>query len=160
MRVVADTSPIRYLVSIGEIEILPALFERIVIPTAVRDELVHDGAPEAVRNWMQVRSPWLEVYPARAGPFDSVLEGLDEGEKAALALAASLNADLILLDDREGARAARNKGFRVVGALGLLQLAAKRGLLDWVDAFDRLKRTNFRYRQKIIDEILQEMGRE
>jgi predicted nucleic acid-binding protein len=45
--VVADTSPVHYLVLIGEVEILPALFEKIVVPTAVLDELVHPGAPEA-----------------------------------------------------------------------------------------------------------------
>ena len=50
--VVADTSPIRYLVVIGEIEILPALFGPVIIPTVVRDELTHPRAPEAVRTWM------------------------------------------------------------------------------------------------------------
>jgi predicted nucleic acid-binding protein len=56
--VVADTSPICYLVLIGEVEILPALFEKIVVPTAVRDELAHAGAPEAVRNWMRAPPRW------------------------------------------------------------------------------------------------------
>ena len=55
---------------------------------------------------------------------------LDDGEKAALALAASLTADLVLMDDREGVRVARNKGFRVLGTLGVLGLGARRGLLD------------------------------
>lgn len=155
--VVADTSPVRYLVLIGEVRILPALFEKIIIPTAVRDELTHPGAPQSVRNWMYALPPWLEVLPAPISPLDNGLEGLDEGEKAALALAASLKADLILLDDREGVRAARNKGFRVVGTLRVLRLAAQRGFLDWDDAFDRLKRTNFRYRQEVVDEIVREM---
>jgi predicted nucleic acid-binding protein len=50
MIVVADTSPINYLVSIDEIGVLPALYGRVIIPQAVRDELSRDRAPEAVRR--------------------------------------------------------------------------------------------------------------
>jgi hypothetical protein len=74
------------------------------------------------------------------------LQDLDEGEKAALILAASLGADLLLLDDREGVRVAREKGFRVIGTLRVLHLAATRGVLDLAECFEQLKRTNFRYR--------------
>jgi predicted nucleic acid-binding protein len=90
----------------------------------------------------------------------TTLEGLDDGEKAALALAASLAADLVLMDDREGVRVARNKGFRVIGTLRVLDLGARRGLLDLADAFERIKRTNFRYRQEIMDELLDQQRSE
>jgi predicted nucleic acid-binding protein len=39
MLVVADTTPINYLILIGQVEILPSLFERVVIPQAVATEL-------------------------------------------------------------------------------------------------------------------------
>jgi predicted nucleic acid-binding protein len=153
--VVADTGPIHYLVLIGHIEILPALFEKVNIPSVVHAELTRPEAPEAVRIWMQAQPAWLEVQTHPDSPFDdSSLEGLDEGERAALALAASLAADLILMDDREGVRVARNRGFRVIGTLRVLDLGARRGLLNLADAFERIKRTNFRYRQEIIDELL------
>jgi predicted nucleic acid-binding protein len=105
---------------------------------------------------MRAPPSWLELHVAPAGPFDGALQNLDEGERAALALAESLDADLILLDDREGVRLARDKGFRVMSTLRVLQLAAKRGLLDWADAFERLRRTNFRYRPEVIDRLLDE----
>lgn len=47
--VVADTGPIHYLVLIGHIEILPALFEKVIIPSVVRAELTRAGAPDAYR---------------------------------------------------------------------------------------------------------------
>jgi len=50
MVVVADASPINYLVLIGQIEILPRLYTRIVIPSAVLGELKHPVAPELVRD--------------------------------------------------------------------------------------------------------------
>ena len=63
-------------------------------------------------------------------------------------------AHLILIDDRKGAAVAVNKGFETTGTLGILDLAAKRGLIDLRDALDRLKSTNFRYRQAILDALL------
>jgi predicted nucleic acid-binding protein len=98
----------------------------------------------------------VRIALAYRGPFYDALGKLDEGERAALTLAASLGADLLLLDDRQGVRVARNKGFRVIGTLRVLQLAARRGLLDLADAFERIKGTNFRYRQQLMDELLNE----
>lgn len=156
--VVADTGPINYLVLIEQSEILPALFERVIIPSAVRDELIRPETPEGVRNWITTMPAWMELHSNPDGPFDDTLDVLDEGERAALALASSLGADLLLMDDRDGVRVARNKGFRVIGTLRVLQLAAHRGLLDLADSFERIKRTNFRYRQEIMDEMLQSEG--
>jgi predicted nucleic acid-binding protein len=151
--VVADTSPIRYLVRIGQIDLLPRLFERIFLPSVVADELHHPSAPPAVRDWMQQPPGWLEVMPV--GDIDDpALSALDSGERSAIALGLSLGADLILIDDRKGAVAALSKGLEVTGTLGVLDLAAERGLVDLVDAFDRLKRTNFRYRQELFDVLL------
>jgi predicted nucleic acid-binding protein len=58
------------------------------------------------------------------------------------------------MDDREGLGIARDKGLRVAGTLRVLELAARRGLLDLADAFERIKRTNFRYRQGVMDALL------
>ena len=146
--VVADAGPLHYLVLIEQSNILPALFEKVFLPTAVRDELAHSEAPAAVRAWVENPPSWLEV---RAAPVldDPALLSLDDGERAAIALAVALTADLILIDDRAGVTVARAKGFAVTGTLGLLDLAARRGLLKLRDAFTRLRATNFRYRRKL-----------
>jgi predicted nucleic acid-binding protein len=155
VRAVADAGPIHDLILIGHIEVLPALLEAVTIPSVVYGELARLEAPEAVRKWIQAPPAWLEVRVHPGSPFDDApLESLDDGEKAALALAASLAADLVLMDDREGVRVARNKGFRVIGTLRVLDLGARRGPLDLADAFERIKHTNFRYRQGIMDELL------
>jgi predicted nucleic acid-binding protein len=56
-----------------------------------------------------------------------------------------------LIDERKGTTAALRKGLDVTGTLGVLDLAARRGLVDLADAIARLKRTNFRYRQELFD---------
>jgi predicted nucleic acid-binding protein len=53
MIVVADSGPLRYLLVIGHIDILPPLFDRVLIPAAVRQELTHPRAPALVRNWLE-----------------------------------------------------------------------------------------------------------
>ncbi len=50
MIVVSDTSPLSYLVLIEEVEVLPAIFGRVVIPPAVVEELQAPGAPDAVKD--------------------------------------------------------------------------------------------------------------
>ena len=75
-----------------------------------------------------------------------------------MALAIELRADLLLMDDEEGVIAARGKGLEVAGTLGVLSRAAQRRLLDLADAFERLKHTNFRFRQEIMDRFLTEIS--
>jgi predicted nucleic acid-binding protein len=158
--VIADTSPINYLLLIGHIDILPVLFDKMILPAPVWDELKHPKAPPVVRNWVNAPPPWVDVRPT--GPIrDASLERLDSGESAAIALAIEIHADLVLMDDDEGVIVARGKGLAVTGTLGVLSRAAERDLLNLADAFDRLKKTNFRFRQEIMDKFLDEMsGRE
>ena len=52
MIVVADTSPLRYLVVIEHDFLLPKLFGRVLIPPAVADELNHESTPKVVRAWL------------------------------------------------------------------------------------------------------------
>lgn len=151
--VIADTSPIRYLVQIGQIELLRVLFGAVSIPTEVANELSDTSAPAAVRDWIHTPPEWLKVADA---PWidDPALDSLDSGERAAIALGISLKADLILIDERKGSRVAESKGLDTTGTLGVLDLAAKRKLINLRDAIGLLKRTNFRYRKEIIDELL------
>lgn len=150
--VVADTGPVNYLVLIGHIDILPALFETVILPSAVRDELADPNTPGVVRQWAR-DLPALAKVQDTSTPVSSTVE-LGAGEAAAIALAVALHADLLLMDDRRGVMAALREGLAVTGSLGLLARAAERGLLDLADAFDRLKRTNFRYRQATMDMLL------
>jgi len=78
MIVVADTSPINYLILIGEIEILTKIYGKVIVPLAVREELVRSTAPEAVRNWMAKLPGWLELRTPLGAP-DPSLASLDPG---------------------------------------------------------------------------------
>ena len=88
--VVADTSPINYLVLIDSIDILQRLYTRIVIPEEVFNELTADGAPPQVSAWIRTQPEWVEVRLAAATSRLSLQVGeneLDAGEIAAISVA-------------------------------------------------------------------------
>lgn len=156
--VVADTSPVFYLLSIGQITLLPELFETIFVPASVLKELRHPAATALIHDWANEPPEWVTIRQAE--PIDDpALQSLGVGERDAITLALSLQADLILIDERKGTAVALGKGFDVTGTLGVLGLAARKGLVDLADCFARLKRTNFRYRQEIMDELLKRQQR-
>jgi len=70
------------------------------------------------------------------------------------------HADLLLIDERDGFRVARKRGLRVTGTLGLLDLAADRGLVDFAEAIRKLQLTSFRRPQTLLDELLKKHAHE
>jgi predicted nucleic acid-binding protein len=122
----------------------------------VRDELAHHEAPAMVRAWIAQAPAWLDVQPDRAAGAsdDRTVPTLDRGERAVIALARAVRADLVLMDDRDGVTVARQQGLTVTGTLGVLDLAARRGLVNLAAAFERLKATSFYYRQGLLDALL------
>ena len=154
--VIADTGPVNYLILIGHIDLLPRLFQRVVLPTAVKKELLDIGAPAAVRAWVGSPPAWLEIMET-PGPGPATL---DEGEAAVIALAISLRADLVLIDERKGVKVARNHGLRVTGTLGLLELCAQSGLVDFTEAAERLRLTTFRSPEALLETMLRKHRRD
>ena len=93
---------------IEQIEILPALFEKVFVPQIVRNELRHDEAPESVRRWIADPPSWLEIVLEGDDHDDPDLRRLDDGERAAILLAIQIGGDLLLIDDRDGVNIARS----------------------------------------------------
>ena len=65
-----------------------------------------------------------------------------------------MRADLVLMDDRAGVAAATAQGLATVGTIGLLDRAARRGLVEIGPAVAGLKATNFRCRPEMLDALL------
>jgi predicted nucleic acid-binding protein len=144
------------LVLADNIELLPKLFGQVLAPQAVHDELADREAPAVVRAWIAQAPAWLDVRPnpdIGVGVYGTGPK-LDRGERAVIALAHEVRADLVLMDDRDGVTVARSEGFAASGTLGVLDLAARRGLVDFVVACGRLKETSFYYPQGLVDALL------
>lgn len=155
MIVVADTSPISYLILIEQIELLPHFYGRIIIPPAVLHELQSAEAPPLIQGWVSHPPGWLEIRPP-SGNYDSVLAAMDPGEREAIALAQELNASYLIADDMVARSEASRRHLKVVGTLGILRNAARENLLNLPTALRRLAETSFRADRNLIQSLLDE----
>lgn len=155
MIVIADTTPLNYLVLIEQADLLPRLFGRVLIPPAVFEELRDLETPESVRAWLAHRPSWLQVQPLCSDP-DPGLGYLDPGEREAIALAEELQADQLLLDETEGRQEASRRKLPFIGTLGVLRRAAQLDLIDLPSTLVRLQRTTFYVSPELIQSLLDE----
>lgn len=128
MIVVADTSPINYLIQIGCDSLLPKLYQRVVLPRAVIQELDHSASPISVKHWLSSFPAWIDVRTTRPSA-DPALEALDLGEREAILLAEQEHADLLLIDERRGRLEAQRRGLATTGTLGVLLAAHEKRLV-------------------------------
>jgi predicted nucleic acid-binding protein len=143
MIVVADSGPLHYLILLDHADLLHRFYDEVVVPEAVAAELSTLSAPSTVRNWMSRAPSWLRVVAVESSTVDAITDDLDLGERAAIALAGAMHADLLLIDEAAGRAEAKRRSLRVTGTLGVLRAAAERGLVNGPELVARLKATNF-----------------
>ena len=153
MIVVSDTTPLNYLVLLGEVRLLPLLYDRVLIPNEVYQELQQSGTPPIVRAWALKLPEWCEVH-APTYELDSNLYELDAGERDAIRLALQFGIPTLITDDRDARREAERRNLTVNGTLTLLEKAARRRLIDFRTTLQKLEQTNFRLSAKLRDEFL------
>ncbi len=144
MKAIIDTSVLIALSNIGRLGLLRKLFSNVLVPKAVAEEY---GEP--LPGWIEV----LEVKHKHL--IQVLLEYLHRGEAESIALATELQGAVIALDDKKARIAARRLGLRVIGTLGILILAKKKGLIsDLREEIGKLLHTSFRLSQDVIQEAL------
>jgi len=153
MIVIADTTPLHYLVLIDQSDILALLYGKVIIPEAVLCELQAPRTPDAVKRWLANPPPWIEVRHAAVGE-DPCFTGLDPGEREAIALAEALRADALIMDDRAGRREAERRGLRVIGTLRVLYDAAEARLLNLAESLEALRRSGFYVERPLAEDLL------
>jgi predicted nucleic acid-binding protein len=148
MLVVADSSPLIVLINIEHIDILPKLFGEVVIPPEVSLELTLSNRPEPVRTFFTSPPLWLvQQSPTNVKPIPM----LHPGEVAAINLALEIHADLLLIDEVRGRKAAAALGIRFTGTIGVLEQAGDKGLVDLEDVFGKIKKTDFWISHELLD---------
>jgi len=156
--IVSNTSPLRYLVAVGQVDLLRQVFEKVLIPPAVFAELTHPSGRDDVRQWIEQPPAWLRVHALESPPPRELVATLDPGECEALQLALETHPDFILMDERLGRRAATALGLTVIGALGLLRESYRqRYLTEPLNVLDQMRRIGFRVSQPLYREFQQEI---
>ncbi len=152
MIVVSDTSPLSYIHQIGRLSLLTSLYEDIIIPPAVADELQAAPRLHETFDWSLVRI----VPPESVRRVEELLNELDRGESEAIIVALEVGADLLLIDERTGRDVARRMGIRRTGLVGVLLEAKNRGFIASVSQeIDHLvAQTTFRIHPTVRAEAL------
>jgi predicted nucleic acid-binding protein len=157
---VADAGPLIHLSWIDRLDLLPALFDRVAVPPAVRDEVLRAApdVPGVAALRAAFAAGWLVVRPLAApADVEPLLAELDRGEPEAIALMGEARADVLLLDERRGRAHAQRLGLPTTGTLGVLRLARDRGLVPGVaPLLDELRRRGFRIGADLVERIRQE----
>jgi predicted nucleic acid-binding protein len=102
MKVVADSGPLHYLILLEHIDFLRRFYGHVVVPEPVAGELSAAVAPAVVRDWMTKPPTWVGVRPVPSDAVSMITDDLDLGERAAIALAERMHADLLLIDEAAG----------------------------------------------------------
>lgn len=157
-RVVVNATPIIALSLIGSIDLLRHLYVEVLIPPAVRLEVMEGGPDRAGMVELQQAS-WLREIPLQNPLSAALLVDLDRGEAEVLVLALEQNADLVILDERLARRHAQRLGLPLTGTLGILLRAKQQGLLSSVRSkIDELQHGGIWLSTRVIEETLHLAG--
>jgi len=158
MIIVSNTSPISSLAKVDKLSLLENIYGQVNIPQAVYDELTDVRAGEKVNNAIK-NANWIKIRSVTNRQLVKKLElNLDQGEAEAIILAIELNANQLLIDERLGRQEAKKLGLSLIGVLGMLLIAKKRGLISNVKSVidDLITQTTFRLGEQLYYRILKE----
>lgn len=152
--IVADSGPLISFARIGQLKLMARMVHRVVIPPAVLEELAPRGKRRKGAYALQ-RAPWIVVEDLKdPHVLDRVSPHIKGGERAAIALAYEQGLPL-LIDDFAGRQEAERLKIRIIGSVGLLLEAKKRGVIPKVKPIlDALLQDGFRLAQEIYQEVL------
>jgi predicted nucleic acid-binding protein len=158
--IISDTSPLSGLAIINQLSILPKLYQKIIIPTAVKKELTFPENPQFIidsinnANWLEERIP-TNISLINSLQIDN---NLDVGESEAICLALELSADFLVIDERLGRKEAKQKGLKIIGVLGILLVAKNKGLIPKIKPVlnQLINEANFRVSPILYQQILKD----
>lgn len=154
--VVSDTSPLLNLALIDRLDLLEIQFSGVTVPRQVWSELTegNDGL-EPLRG-LRDDGVLRIVEVERSDLFVEIVHELDLGETAAICYAVEHDADLVLLDERDGRRVARRHDLDITGVIGILLRGSKTGEIDLESELDALREAGFWISDDLYARVLSE----
>lgn len=156
--IIGDSSPLIALAIIGQQELLPRLYQRVVTPPVVWEEVTVRGA--GLPGALEVsRLSWLEIQAPPPALLQPLMILVGHGEAQAIALALSMPGSTVLLDDAQARRVAERFGVTRIGTLGILRRAKKAGMIAAIRPFLMQLQANGIYiRQDLINAVLRDVA--
>ena len=157
-KVVVNATPIIALALVGRLNLLQQLYDQVIVPPAVRDEILA-GGPGAVGSGQMRQATWIRTVALQDPQRADLLSDLDRGEAEVLSLAQEVGADLVIIDERLARRHARRVGLRLTGTLGVLLKAKSLGFLTTVEPLvQQLRESGFHLSDAVVAKALELAG--
>ncbi len=131
-RVIVNSTPLIVLCNVGKLHLLRSLYQEILIPHAVLDEIT--AKPDSACQQVHDNLDWIHVERIQDTRQKRMYQAkLHDGEVEVMILAQQKPpADLVILDDSAAKRTAKFLGLTVTGTLGVLLKAKRAGLIPSV----------------------------
>jgi len=147
--VIADTSCLIALDNIGFLHILKDLYQEVVITKEVQSEF-GDRIPE----WIIVTDVKDQEQQAR---FEKLV---DKGEAGSIALALEIRNSMLIIDEAKGRQVAKSFDLDIIGTIGVLLLAYKKGFIkDVISVILKLVNKGFRLSDQLIDQLIEKYSK-
>ncbi len=158
MNAVVNTSHLLFLSKINRLPILKK-FGKILVPSGVMAE-IRRKQDDSLAAIIKASKNWLNIKSVKdKNLFDVLTKELGEGEAEAICLALEQKVKWVILDDQDARRFAHRYGLSVVGTLGLLAWAKKKGLIaNFYSEIVKLRKAGFYANSLLIEKILKETG--
>lgn len=141
---ICNTSPLQYLHQLDLLHLLPALMQRIIVPTAVAQE-IEAGQKSGIDLPDLSALDWIQIKQPQAANIANLVTDLGAGETEVLVLAFEFANPIVILDDALARRTAERLNLKIIGTLGILINAKNNNLIGNIKPIlDRLNVLRFR----------------
>lgn len=146
--IISDTSVLIALYDIGEMELLPKIFNEIWV------------TPEVEQEFNPTLSAWILVKRVQDQALKAEFENVvDPGEASAIALAVETPGSRLLLDDKKGRKLAAQRNLPFIGTLGLLLEAKEKGVILEIRSYlEKLEAADFWISEEVKKEVIKKAG--
>ncbi|MDR0873896.1 MAG: DUF3368 domain-containing protein [Prevotellaceae bacterium] len=153
MIIVCDTSPIVALAIINELPLLDKIFDNVLIPQTVFNELTVGDKPQAEKLYVWAKDKICAATDKHL--FQTYNMILDAGESEAMTLYWEKNSDFLLIDERKGRKIAKYNNIKIIGTLGILLLAKQKGYINEIKPMlDILQTSSIRIAENLYQKAL------
>ncbi|MCF8012156.1 MAG: DUF3368 domain-containing protein [Clostridiales bacterium] len=130
MKAVINSSPLISLSLVEQLELLPKLYDELVIPKSVYNEVIVKGKGKTGSEELEIINSFTLLEAQNKTAKDTIMLELDDGEAEVIAIAKETGIQNVIIDEFAGRQYAFLLGLNVTGALGILLIGKKLGFVE------------------------------
>lgn len=152
--VIADAGPLIALAKIGQLSVLPNLFQNIVMTQSVADECLRYQSSDSSLIAQALENGWLQCVENPVSKH-ALSKSLGVGELSSIEYALqTADKTLLILDDALARKQALRQQLSVVGTAALLFAAQRKGFIDDAEAvINLLNQAGYRISPNVIAQL-------